>query len=175
MVKKLAVGLKADDIILSKVIKLKKHLVVVIPTIHGKGCFSKESCALFHSFKSDGICGFITFFRRGMDSGKDTDWMIAFCKDTGFCDMIPFLVNIFSGCAFGTIPNNAKSFKFITIWFYNVTVINVNNRFRRNPFFNRMKIGYSCLCRNSFVKMSGKAVNNIYLLRILVELVNDIC
>jgi nitrogenase iron protein NifH len=30
---------------------------------------------------------------------------------------------------------NAKRFKFITIWFYNIAIINVNDRFRRNPLF----------------------------------------
>ena len=39
------------------------------------------------------------------------------------------------GCTLRAVSDNAKRFKFITIWVYNIAIINVNDRFRRNPLF----------------------------------------
>ena len=68
-------------------------------------------------------------------------------KDTGFCYMVAFFINFFSRCAFGAITNNARRFKSVTIWFYNIVIINVDDRFCWNPFFNLSKIS-RCRFRN---------------------------
>ena len=81
--------------------------------------------------------------------------MIAACKNTGFGNMISFFVNIFGGGTFRTITNDTKSFKFISVRFCNIAVINVNDWFIGNPFFNCLKIGNRGFLRNSLFKMSG--------------------
>ena len=45
-------GSKTDDIVLFQFIKFQKHLVVIVASVHGKGCFAKESCTTFHCRKS---------------------------------------------------------------------------------------------------------------------------
>lgn len=49
-------------------------------------------------------------------------------------NMVAFFTNIFRRCAFRTITNNAKRFEFISIWFYNNTIIYMDDRFCWNPF-----------------------------------------
>ena len=46
-------GSKTDDIVLFQFIKFQKHLVVIVASVHGKGCFAKESCTTFHCRKSN--------------------------------------------------------------------------------------------------------------------------
>lgn len=60
--------------------------------------------------------------------------MIAVGKYGGFCNMITFLINIFCSGTLRTIAYPAKRLKFITIRFYNVTVIDMNDRVSRAPF-----------------------------------------
>ena len=105
---------------------------------------------------------------------KDTNRMITGSKDTGFCYMVAFFINIFSRCAFRTIPYDAERFKFVTAWFYNITVVNVNDRFGRNPILDLLKIRRGSLCRNTFIKMSGKTIYNIYLFGIFMKLIHNI-
>ena len=82
---------------------------------------------MFHSRERDRIDGFVSLFRRRMEPGKNADRMIVGGKDASLCNMIAFFVNIFCGGALGTIADNPKSLKFITIRFYDVAVIDVNN------------------------------------------------
>ena len=37
--------------------------------------------------------------------------MITARKNTGFCYMIAFFINVLSGCTFGAVSDNTKSFK----------------------------------------------------------------
>lgn len=46
-------GSKTDDIVLFLFIKFQKQLVVIVASVHGKGCFAKESCTTFHCRKSN--------------------------------------------------------------------------------------------------------------------------
>ena len=39
--------------VLFQFIKFQKHLVVIVASVHGKGCFAKESCTTFHCRKSN--------------------------------------------------------------------------------------------------------------------------
>ena len=50
-------GSKTDDIVLFQLIKFQKHLVVIVASVHGKGCFAKESCTTFHCRKGYIIVG----------------------------------------------------------------------------------------------------------------------
>ena len=75
-----------------------------------------------------------------MNFREDTDRMIAFCQYTGFCHMIAFFVNVFCVRAFRAIPDNAESLEFITIRLYDITVIDVDDRFIRNPFADNGEI-----------------------------------
>ena len=50
-------GSKTDDIVLLQFIKFQKHLVVIVASVHGKGCFAKESCTTFHCRKGYIIVG----------------------------------------------------------------------------------------------------------------------
>ena len=70
--------------------------------------FPFATVAQFRSFKSNGIGGFITLFSWRMYFWKDTYRMIAGSKDTGFCYMVAFFINIFSRCAFRIIPYDVK-------------------------------------------------------------------
>ena len=81
--------------------------------------------------------------------------MIAFCKYTGFRNMIAFFVDIFCPGTFRAIPDNAKRLEFISVRFYNVTVINMYDRLCGNPFFNQTKIRSGCSSRSSMTEMSG--------------------
>ena len=36
-------GSKTDDLVLFQFIEFQKHLVVIVASVHGKGCFAKES------------------------------------------------------------------------------------------------------------------------------------
>ena len=81
--------------------------------------------------------------------------MITFCKNAGLGYMITFFVNIFCGGTFRTITNDTQSFKFISVRLCNITVINMNDWFIGNPFFNCLKIGNSGFLRNALFKMSG--------------------
>lgn len=110
-----------------------------------------------------------------MYSGKYADRVIAGSKDTGFCNMTPFFVDIFSGCAFRAVPDNAKCLKFVTIRLYHIAVINVEDRFRRNPLLYGLKICRGSLRRDSRTEVSGKAVHRVDLFGILMELVCNIC
>lgn len=69
--------------------------------------------------------------------------MIAGSKNAGFGYMVPLFINIFCKCAFRTFPDDAKGFKLIVVRFGNITVINVNDRIGRYPFFNLLQIGES--------------------------------
>ena len=106
---------------------------------------------LFHRMKSNGVGRFIILFSWRVYFWKDTDRMIAGSKDTGFCYMVSFPINVFRRCTFRAITYDTKRFKFITIWFYNITVINVDDWFRRNPFFNLLEIRRCSFIRNSFL------------------------
>lgn len=134
----------------------------------------KQSSSLLHGLKGYVISRFIIFLGRGVDSGKDADRVIAFCKDTGFRDMVTFLVNIFSGGAFRTIADDTESLKMITIGFDDIAVIDVNYRFIRNPFFNGLKIGSCRQPRNATVEMFRKGINNIYFFGIFGKLIRNI-
>lgn len=70
-----------------------------------------------------------------MYSEKNTDRVIAHCKDIGFCCITPFFVNIFRRGTFRTIPDDSKGLDFITIGFYNITVIVIDDGFVRLQFF----------------------------------------
>ena len=50
-------GSKTDDIVLLQFIKFQKHLVVIVASVHGKGCFAKENCTTFHCRKGYIIVG----------------------------------------------------------------------------------------------------------------------
>lgn len=66
--------------------------------------------------------------------------MITGCQDTGFRYMIAFFINIFSICTLRAIPDKSEGLKFIAIRFYNITVVDVDDRFRRSLFADGSKI-----------------------------------
>ena len=100
--------------------------------------------------------------------------MAALCQDTGFGYMIAFFINIFNIRTFGTIPDNIESFKFIAIWLYDITVIDMNNRFVRDPFTDRGKIGMQGFYRGAVIQMPCKPFYGIDLFRRFMKLINDI-
>ena len=53
VVEKFAIGFQADHVILVKVIQFQKHLIIIIASIHGKRCFSKEVGSPFYGLKSN--------------------------------------------------------------------------------------------------------------------------
>ena len=63
-----------------------------------------------------------------MDHGKNTDRMLAGSQGTGLCYMVSFFINTFCLCAFRAIADDAKSFKLFSIWFYDITFVNKDNR-----------------------------------------------
>ena len=87
--------------------------------------------------------------------------MVAFCKYRSFCYMIPFFVNILCGGGFGAIAYPSKGFKFVTFRFDNVTVIDMDDRLIRAPFFYLCQVRYESIFWSAFCKMPGKAVNDI--------------
>ena len=88
--------------------------------------------------------------------------------------MIPLFINILCRSTLRTIPDNTEGFKFVTIRFYHITVINVDDRLIGNPFFYCLKIGGCSFCGGAIFQMSGKAVNDINFFRVFMELVNHI-
>lgn len=89
--------------------------------------------------------------------------------------MIAFFVDIFGICAFRTIPDNALCFKFITVKFNNIAVVDMYDRFVRCPSVDCAKIEIQDFLWSSFIKVSGKAFHGIDLFEFVVELVNNIC
>jgi len=75
-----------------------------------------------------------------MDFRINTDGMIAFRQNTGFCHMIAFFIDIFRTRALGSIPNKAQSFEFVAIRFDDITVIQMNHRLIGNPFADDVEI-----------------------------------
>lgn len=65
--------------------------------------------------------------------------MMAAGKNRGFCYMITFLIDIFCSGTLGSIPHPAKGFKFMPLRFYNVTVIDINDRVAGHHFFKQVK------------------------------------
>ena len=57
MEKEFPFGSKADDIVLFQFIKFQKHLVVIVASVHGKGCFSKYAGTAFHGREGNIISG----------------------------------------------------------------------------------------------------------------------
>ena len=141
VVEKLTIGFQADHVILVKVIQFQKHLIIIIASIHGKRCFSKEVGSPFYGLKSNRIGRFIIFFLRRMDLRKNANRMIDASKNTGFRYMIAFFINIFRGSTFRAIPDNSESFQFIAGRLNNITIIDVNYGVIRHPFFNLLQIG----------------------------------
>lgn len=109
-----------------------------------------------------------------MDSGENTDRKIIFCQDTGFGYMVSFFVNIFVFCAPGTIPDKTESFKFITVGFDDVGVINMDNRLCRDPFMDQGQIRADGFWRGTLVQMPSKPFRRIYFFSIFMEVINDI-
>ena len=58
--------------------------------------------------------------------------MITGSKNTGFCYMITFFINIFRGSTFGAIPDESDVFKFITVGFDNIAAIQLENIFSKH-------------------------------------------
>lgn len=110
-----------------------------------------------------------------MNLRKEADRMIVGCQYTGFRHMIASLINIFCISTFRAVSDKAKGFKFVTVWFHHITVIDVNDRFSRSPFTDGFQIRFQCSIRNAFVQMSGKTYYRIDLFGIFMKLVNDIC
>ena len=54
--------------------------------------------------------------------------------------MIAFFINVFCVRAFRAIPDNAESLEFITIRLYDITVIDVDDRFARNLFADNREV-----------------------------------
>lgn len=48
----------------------KEYFIVIIATVHHKGCFPQKACTLPNGFKSNNIYRFIALFSGRMDSGK---------------------------------------------------------------------------------------------------------
>ncbi len=151
MVEQLTFGSEADDIVLPHGIQLEEHLVIIIATVHGKSCFTKQGVAPIHSRE----CGIVNRGKvpRRMNLGKDTDRMIVAGKHRGFGYMIAFFIDIFCGSAFGTITYPAKRFKFITVRVNNIAVVDMDSRLSRPSLFN--------LCEISFQSFSGSALGKM--------------
>ena len=75
----------------------------------------------------------VNLFTGRMNFGKDTDWMIVVGKHRGFGYMIALFIDIFCGRALGTITNPSKRFKFKTVGFDNIAVVDMDNRLGRTP------------------------------------------
>lgn len=101
--------------------------------------------------------------------------MIAGCKYTGFCNMIPLFINIFGRITFRSIPDNTKGFEFISVRFYNITVIDMYNWLCGNPFFDNLKLRVNSRYRSPLFQMHGEAVNSVNLFSRFVKLVCNIC
>ena len=54
--------------------------------------------------------------------------------------MIAFFINVFCVSTFRTIPDNTERLEFITIWLYDITVIDVDERFPWNPFADNREV-----------------------------------
>ena len=66
--------------------------------------------------------------------------MIVFCQYAGFCHMITFFINVLGVSAFRSIPDNAESLEFITVWLYDITVIDMDDRIVWDPFADNGEI-----------------------------------
>lgn len=109
-----------------------------------------------------------------MNFREDTDRMSITSQDTGFRNMITFFINRFCVSTFRTIPDYTESFKFIAVRFYNVTVIDVNDGFGRNPFMDRSKIRFQRSGWNTLIQMSGKTLNGINLFGTFMKLIDNV-
>ncbi|WP_027291971.1 hypothetical protein [Robinsoniella sp. KNHs210] len=101
-----------------------------------------------------------------MNYGKDTDWMIVVGKHRGFGYMIALFIDIFCGRAFGTITYLAKRFKFITVGFDNISVVDMDNRLSRTPLFKLCEISFQSYLGSALCKMLRKAVNKLIFLEV---------
>ena len=108
--------------------------------------------------KRDGVYRFIVLLSRRMDPGKDTDRMLAGSQGTGLCYMVSFFINTFCLCAFRAIADDAKSFKLFSIWFYDITFVNKDNRIGWEEPFYSVEIRCSCRGRSSPLKGGLKVV-----------------
>ena len=75
-----------------------------------------------------------------MHLGEDTDGMAVLRKGAGFCDMVAFFIDVLCVRAFGAIPDKARGFKLAAIRFHDIAVIDMDNRFIRDPFADGVKI-----------------------------------
>src|SRR5699024_4262031 len=112
------------------------------------GLPQKCNC-LFDSVKRDRIYRFEVLLRRRVDPGENTDRMPAGSQGTGFCYMVSFFINAFRLCTFRTIADDTESFKLFSIWFYDITIVNKNNRIRGNKALYGMEIRRTHISRYS--------------------------
>ena len=101
---------------------------LTLTAVHNKGGLPEKSSSLFDRIKRDGVYRFIVLLSRRMDPGKNTDRMLAGSQGTGLCYMVSFFINTFCLCTFRAIADDAKSFKLFSIWFYDITFVNKDNR-----------------------------------------------
>ena len=78
-----------------------------------------------------------------------------------FGNMIAFFVNIFHFGTFWTISYQTKILKLISIGFYHIAVIDMNNRLLRNTLANERKIRFQSSRWNTLIELSGKTFNRI--------------
>ena len=73
-----------------------------------------------------------------------------------------------------TIPDEARGFKLAAIRFHDIAVIDMDDRFIREPFADGEKVWFLRFSRNPFIQMPGEPLYGIDLLGTFVELVYDV-
>ena len=75
-----------------------------------------------------------------MDLGEDTDGMAVLREGAGFCDMVAFFIDVLCVRAFGAVPDKAEGFELASIRFHDIAVIDMDDRFIRDPFADGVKV-----------------------------------
>ena len=140
MEEELALCRKADNVVLLQPMELPEHLVVIVSPVHDESGFSEQGGGPFHCGKSHIIDGCEVLPLRRMDLGEDADGMAVLRKGAGFCDMVAFFIDVLCVRAFGAIPDKAEGFELAAIRFHDIAVIDMADRFVRDPFADGVKV-----------------------------------
>ena len=74
----------------------------------------------------------------------------------------------------GTIADNSKSLKFISVRLCHITVIDMNDRVRRSHLFHLLEISRCSQGRCAFFETPGEAFHNIYFFGGLMKMIRNI-
>lgn len=89
--------------------------------------------------------------------------------------MVAFFINIFCLCTFRAISDKPQSLKLEAFRFYNITIIDMDDRILWNHSTNESQIRLLRIFGNTPVKVPGETLYRIDLFRIFMKLVNNVC